>query len=311
MELFLGRFGGKALSWVGMSVLLAGSGAWAATPGGTALGTISPGPVGVSVGPGATYTFSADLDNPAPGRVSIARFPVQASYNVPAGPGGFLTFNAGYEYADYDWTEADFFGATHRLSLSAVGVRQIADSSWGVFGFGQLSWAAETGAPLGRGFSSTLVVGPAYSFSRDLSLTVGPLVSLQPERSARVFPVAGLNWRINEQWSARTLNGVIVTYAPDVEQRIQVDVSAEYRSRGIRLRRQLLPDGSDDRPAVSEREIAVGVGGAWQMTDHLILRGAVEYLFARRWNFRAGETQFDRVEAKSAPQVGMRLEYVF
>jgi hypothetical protein len=190
-------------------------------------------------------------------------------------------------------------------------LRRIPDSRWGIFGFGQVSWAAEMeGVSLGRGFSATTVVGPAYSFSRSLSVTGAILASVQPERDPRLFPVAAVNWRINEQWSLRTLNGAIVSYL-DPENRYQLDFSGEYRTRGIRLRRQALPDGTLARPAVEEREIAVGAGAAWRLADSVVVTAFAEYLFEREWRFYHDDRSFRTVTAESAPQLGLRLDWVF
>ncbi|MEX2381418.1 MAG: hypothetical protein WD490_03465 [Opitutales bacterium] len=270
---------------------------------------LTPSPQGFTVSTGASFAFPADLERADPGDVSIARYRARASYNFPSDPGEFLSLTGIFEHTDYDWSDAGLFGNTNRLSLSAIGLRQVGESRWGVFGLGQVSWAAESGAPLRRGFSSTWVFGPSYRITRDLAVTVGGLVNTQPERGTRVIPVAGLNWRISEQWSLRTLNGALLTYAPDP--RFQMNLFGEYRTRGIRLQRQLLPGGSTSRPAVGEREIAVGFGAAWRATENLTLRGSAEYLFAREWRFRADGSRFRTVEAESTPQVALRLAYDF
>lgn len=287
------------------------AGAWAGAAGSTALSTLSSAPARGSAGGAFSYVFPADLERGEPGDVSIVRYTTGVTYRFPGSPAGFLSVNANYEYTDYDWSEADLFGETHRFVLSAVGLRRFAESKWGLFGFGQLSVAAERPGDLGRGFSSTVILGPAYSFSRDLTLTTGILANTQPERSSRAFPVAAVDWRINDEWSLRTLNGAILSYAPNAEERLQVDFSAEYRTRGVRLRRQVLPDDSVGRPAVEEREVAIGAGVAWRLRENLIVQGYAEYLFSRRWQFREDKTRFRTVEAGDAPQAGLRLDYLF
>lgn len=284
----------------------------AAAPGsGTGLGALAPSAGNLSAGPGASFAFPADLEGGEAGDVSIVRYFLDGSYDVPSAPGSFLTLNASYEYADFDWSDADLLDESHRLAFSAIGLRRLGESNWGIFGYGQIGFAAEKAEDLDRGFSATLLAGPAYSFSRNLSVTVGSLVNVELEDSTDVFPVASVNWRINEQWRLRTLNGAILSYAPDAERLFQVDFFGEYRTRGIRLQRQLLPDNSVGRPAVEEREIAAGVGLAWQLREGLVLQGFAEYLFNRRWRFRDDDRDFRTVEVESTPQVGVRLDYAF
>lgn len=291
--------------WSLLPVVASGAG-----PGsGTGLGALSPEPARLSVGPGVSYAFPGSLKRGDPGDVSVVRYAVEASYSVPAAPGSFLTLTGGYEYADYDWSDADLFDESHRLNASAIGLRRLGESKWGLFGFGRVEWGAERAGDLGRGFSATAIVGPAYSFSRDLSVTVGVLTSVQPERSTRAFPVAALNWRIDPQWSLRTLNGAILTYTPEASSKVAVDFFAEYRTRGIRLREQVLPDNSIGRQAVEEREIAAGIGATWLLRENLVLQGFAEYLFERKWRFREDKTDIRTVEAKAVPQIGLRLSY--
>lgn len=286
--------------------------AWSAGPGsGTGLGALAPEPARLSVGPGVSYAFPASLRGGEPGDVSVARYALEGSYSFPAAPGSFLTLTGGYEYADYDWTDVALFDESHRLNVSAIGLHRLGESKWGLFGFGRVEWGAERAGDMGRGFSATAIVGPAYSFSRDLSVTLGVLTSVEPERSTRAFPVAALNWRIDPQWSLRTLNGAILTYRPEGSLQVAIDLFAEYRTRGIRLRERVLPDNSTGRPAVEEREIAAGVGAIWLLSETVVLQGFAEYLFDRRWRFREDKTDIRTVEAKAAPQIGLRLGYAF
>jgi hypothetical protein len=276
----------------------------------TALGALVPRTDGFTVGAGATHAFRAGLAN-APGDLSITRFPVRLSYNLPGGPQGFLSLNAVYEYADYDWSELDAFSSVHRVALSGVGLHRVGDSDWGLFGFGQVAWAAEQRvSTFGRALSGTAIAGPSYSFNRNLSVVAGALGSIRPERDPRFLPAAALNWRINDQWLLRTLNGALLSWTPAGQDRYQFDLSAEYRTRGFRIRS--LPAAPDtSRPAVEEKEIAAGAGASIRLTDRLILQAFAEYLFEREWEFRADKRQVRTAEADNTVQAGFRLDYLF
>lgn len=280
--------------------------------GGTGLGMVSPGAPGIAIGQGAALALPSDLKQPDSGTVRIARFPLSLSYRQPGGPSGFLAITGMYEYSDYNWSKEDLFDATNRFSLSAIGLRQLGDSDWSLFGFGQTSWVAETsGGSLSRGFSGNLAGGPAYAFNRDFSLSAGLLLSALPERNVRVFPIAALNWRIHPQWILRTLNGAVLTFLPDPEGDWQFDFTAEYRTRGIRLKSQNLPDGRRTAPAVEERAFATGLNASWRFHENFLLQAHADFLLAREWNFRADKSGYRKVEADHAFACGVRLDYLF
>jgi hypothetical protein len=312
MRISRGGLRQESLVLIGLSVMLVYGFAAAGGAGNTGLGALSPRPAGWSIGTGVSHAFAADLERGDPGDVAITRYPVRLSYNLPSDRRGFLSLNGVYEYSDYTWSETDLLDASNRVAFSAIGLRVLGESNWGLFGFGQVSWAAEAdGGSLGRGFSSTALVGPAYRFSRNLSVTAGALVTVQPERDPRVLPVAAVNWRINDQWSLRTLNGVMISYLPETDLRFQVDLFGEFRSRGIRLRRQLVEEERMLRPAVEEREIAAGTSVAWWVSENVVVQGSAEYLFARKWDLRAGDSRIRTLEAANTPQLAVRVDYVF
>jgi len=276
----------------------------------TALGALVPQGQGFTAGAGLTHAFASELSY-LPADISVTRFPVRLSYDVPGGPQGFLSLNALYEYSEYDWGGLPLFDSAHRVALSGVGLRRMGDSDWGIFGFGQVAWSAEDGMNLfHRSLSATVIAGPAYSFTRNFSLVVGGLASVQPERDPRFFPIAALNWRINDEWLLRTLNGAILSCTPADQDRYQFDVSAEYRTRSIRLRP--MPGFFAGRdPAVREKEIAVGAGASIRLTDRLAIQTFAEYLFAREWEFRWREAHIGSLEAGNTLQAGFRLDYLF
>ena len=196
------RRGWEVLFSVGFAAIwIAGGGIMFGQSGGnTPLGLVSPGASGGAIDAGISHGFSADLERSDPGDVGIIRYPVRLSYQSPRESEGAFILNLTYEYSDYDWSEADLFDAAESFGISAVGIRSFSESNWGLFGFGGVSWAAErNGGSLGRGFSSTVMGGPAYRFSPNLSVTAGVLVSTRPERDLRMIPVAAINWRIDER----------------------------------------------------------------------------------------------------------------
>lgn len=93
--------------------------------------------------------------------------------------------------------------------------------------------------------------------------------------------------------------------------RHQIEFSGEFRNRGIRLREQLLPDASSDRPSVEEREIAVGLGWTGRVTEMITVKIFAEYLFERKWRFRANEKTYRTVEAENAALVGFQVKHAF
>lgn len=276
----------------------------------TALGSLVPRDDGFTAGAGVTHAFQAGLGN-ASGDLSITRFPVRLSYDLSGGAQGFLSLSALYEYSNYNWSELDAFNASHRVGLSGVGLRRFSDTDWGIFGFGQLGWGAEEGvSTFNRALSATVIAGPSYSLNRNFSVVVGGLASIQPEEDPRFLPVAAINWRINDEWMLRTLNGAILGWKPAEQDRYQFDLSAEYRTRGLRIRSIPGAPGAND-PAVEEKEIAIGVGASVRLTNHLLLQTFAEYLFAREWEFRADDERVRTVDGNDTAQVGFRLDYRF
>jgi hypothetical protein len=257
------------------------------------------------VNPGFSHTFDAEFDE-LDTDISVTRFDTRVAYIMDAGPGE-LGLGGFYEFSWYDLDVADDEELNfHRLSLDAY-YKGMVNENWGYFGYGAITFAADTDADFTDGFMGTIAGGGRYVWSEDLSLGLGIAVSTALEDDPRVWPVIALNWNINDRWNLRTLNGATITYDVTGERKWFVDAGVRYQLREYRLDEDVFGDDA----SIVESMVVVEGGVTYRWSPNFAVRGFVGVAAARNYEFRNDDDDIVDDDTDPAPIVGFRLFMTF
>ena len=286
------------------------------TTSGTFLDVFSPEvPVGVTVGQGVSHTFDSNLKNGVPGDVSVTRLETTVSYRKAWEQNRLnVTFN--YEYSDYDWSGGAprFFGDTNSLSLNAIYQYQFDDSDWGAYMIGTVNLGAESGdVSLTSGDSYVASVGASYEFFKGFTLSFGALFISNPEQANQYWPVAFIDWRINEYLTLRTFNGATLVYDVFADTETVLDFTVQYNSRVVRLNAQPVPavGPGNYNPAMEEESVSASAGVTHKFGGPFYVRGYVQGDFFREFEFRAGGNKYQTIKADPGISLGFEIGATF
>jgi hypothetical protein len=257
------------------------------------------------VSAGFSHTFDAEFDHDEFGDVSVTRLDSRVAYIMDVGPGE-LGLGGFYEFSWYnlDILDDEEFNF-HRLSFDSF-YKGMVNENWGYFGYGAITFAADTDANLGDGIMGTVAGGARYVWSEDLSLGFGLSVSTSLEDDPRVWPVIALNWNINDRLNLRTLNGATLTYDITGERKLFVDGSVRYQLREYRLDDDALGPGSGDDQSIIESMIVGEAGVTYRFTPQFGVRGFVGFVAAREFEVRSDDDEIGDEDADAAPIIGLR-----
>lgn len=282
------------------------------TTSGTFLDVFSPEvPLGFTLGQGVSYGFPTNLKDNVPGDLSILRAETSLSYRKRWEENSLnVTFN--YEYSDYDWGGGapSFFGSTNDLGLTAIYQHKFDASDWGAYLLGTARLGAETGdVSLTSGDSYFIGGGASYSFFKDLTVSFGALAIFNPEQATRVWPVAFIDWRINDHLQLRTFNGATLVYDIDADRETVLDFTVQYNSRIFRLNSQPIPTqaGVVTNPVVEEESVSATVGVTHRFGGPFYIRAFVQGDFFREYQFRANRNKYQTIKTDPGATVGFEI----
>lgn len=282
------------------------------TTSGTFLDAFSPEvPIGATLGQGVSHTFDSNLKNGVPGDVSVTRLETTLSYRK-AWENSRLNVTFNYEYADYDWSGGAprLFGDTNSLGLNAIYQQQFDRSDWGAYFIGSAQLGAEAGdVSLTSGDAYTASVGLSYAFFKDFTFSFGALMISNPEQAIRYWPVAFLDWRINQYLTLRTFNGATLVYDVFADTETVLDFTVQYNSSVVRLNSQPVPvvGPGNYNPAMEEESVSASVGVTHKFGGPFYVRGYVQGDFFREFQFRAGGNKYQTVKADPGISLGFEI----
>lgn len=199
---------------------------------------------------------------------------------------GQLALDAGYSWLEADWqgsglagSGAVLFDNAETFSVGGVWSRRLS-GAWGgtVFVGLEDSVAGDSvygGADTGDGLAASLGLGARYDFSRDFALTLGFLMEDNPAGMDDDFlPYVGIYWRISEEWTLQTREGVLLEYSLSPE--LSVTGSALWDSRELALGK----DGTAD-VVYEEEGIRLGLRVNWRVGEGWIIEPHISYSVAR------------------------------
>jgi len=184
-----------------------------AQPGRPAQGS---GPWSFSVKGGAAHQFETDLDSG--GSFSVNRLYIQPGVSYAASARLGLSFNIGYGYDGYDFSNATGLGNSPWENINSwrvsAPVRYQAYDRWSLFAVPSVRWYYESGASASDSMTGGVLVAAAYKVSDSLSIGPGVGVFSQLEDDALIFPILAIQWQITDRLDLSTGQGLAATVGP-------------------------------------------------------------------------------------------------
>lgn len=282
---------------------------WAQSPTGgtTFLDIISPQQeLGFTLSQNYEHAFSTDLKNGFNGDVSSDSFTTGLEY-ANNWRTGFVRAGFGYDYTDWDWSGPNYITNTQKLSLQAISGQRFDGTDWGIFGLLGGSLGAETsGASLGDGYSYRFGFGGTYYWGKRNSVSLGVMVIGQTEYDLKVLPLPILNWQITDQLNLRTFNGFTLTYDIFGDNQTNVDFTTQYESDTFRLKNQTIQPGLTGDPIVDKDSVVVSVGVTQRFLKSLYVRGYVEGIVYREFDFRYSRNNYRTIKTDPGVAIGLQ-----
>jgi len=187
---------------------------------------------------GARWQPDADwFDN---NRVDISRATLSGGLRFRLGPAALGSVAVDYEPSQYRFASgADQaflrLPDTARMTRLTAGGALPLDPSWSLFAAGDVGWALVNGAAATDGCTYGGLVSARKQCTTNVAVTLGLFVHTRLAASARLLPIPGIEWQINDRLGLRTAQGLVLTYRLDARRRWQVDGSLLVENREYRL----------------------------------------------------------------------------
>jgi len=209
----------------------------------------------LTLSPSAELTLPAEYDD---ADLTVSRAGADLSAEYWFSQQLVATLGVGGEYSRYALSNLDDAAGIDEPLNDALstsirpGVRFNFWRQWGTFAFGTFRFAGDPGVDLDKAFTGGGAAGARWSPSDSLTLLLGAGATSQLDDTTSYYPVLGVNWQINDQWSLDTLGtGGAIRYRLGDQWRF--GLGARYESRDYRLDDDAsVPDGvlRDDRALV-------------------------------------------------------------
>ncbi len=255
------------------------------------------------------HLFSANLNDGASGSLRTDRLALglQSSQDWTE---DHLSISLAYAYINYDFSGTQSpFGNVQKLGVNLLYSHDF-NPDWGAFGFISTGDSAETATDLDKGDQHAFAAGPTYNYSKVLTLSAGPMFYTRMEDSNTWTLMAQAKWLFLPQWELRAYagidNGATVSYDVFNNRATVADASLEYNSRWFRLR-----DLPGAKQAVNESDGTFKVGLRQAINESVFVRGYVEYVFSREYQFHVNGNSANSFGVSSAWGLGLELGVAF
>lgn len=200
---------------------------------------------------------------------------------------------------DFDSTAIDLYNQTNRLTASAFYAYQI-DRRWSAFATGALNFSAQSYCDWGNGMQGFIGAGAIYNFSRSLSIGAGAMAYSRMDRDWIGFPIAFIQWRINEKLTLKTFSGAALLWDVRGDERLVIDATFEYKNNYSRL---------DNGSSCADSWYQFSVGATYSPFKCCHIGVQVGGMFGREIEFR--RTSLSDIDADAAPFVCINASMSF
>ena len=232
---------------------------------------------------------------------------------------GQLAWDLGYEWIEADWKGSLFSGVQGQLYEE---VETLSGSvMWTGFRGKEWSYSVLAGVQSSRGsdgiwekadFADAL----GYSLGASLNYQVNPTLllgfgAMYKSNPAGIdedwFPIVQIFWEINEEWTLRTRNGVVLIWEPEVTGvEDEWTFSALWRSRNWHL-----GDAGPFEMGYEDEGIALGIAYRLEPLPGLGIEPELAYLFNREVTLWEGGRKLLETDLEKGWLYGIRITYAF
>ncbi|MGE9295653.1 MAG: hypothetical protein ACQKBV_05140 [Puniceicoccales bacterium] len=266
--------------------------------------------LGFTISQNFEYAFASDLQENYNGDLGAARYTTGIDYATNWNR-GFWRAGVSYEYNDWQWGGPEYFGDTTEINFNTIFGQRFLDSDWGLVAVLGASLGAENnGGNFGRGGSYRAGLALTYYWGDWNSFSFGAMAIGQEESDMYVLPLPILNWQITDRLNLRTFNGFTLSYDVMGDNSTSVDLTSEYESDLFRLKTRpsnpLVTGTFTSTPTVEKEAVVVATGITHRFTEMFYIRGYVEGIVYRKFEFRENHSTFRTI--KTDPTIALGFQ---
>jgi len=236
----------------------------------------------------ASYRFRGDLDNDS-GSVGIFRTGAGVTVTAPIQPRHRLSVTMGTEQSYYDFSSSAMLIAgdpepwdhIQSYTVGANFATQWTETISSLL-IGSINFAGEGSAAFSDGFTGGGGAALILKLSEGFDLTGGVFVRSKLGGGVYVFPIIGIDWRINKQWRLSNENqpGLYLSY--EIDEHWRLSVGARYDSQEFRLENDnVVPNGIG-----SDERIPATFGVDWTPAPNITVQARVGALVYQKLKLR-------------------------
>lgn len=259
------------------------------------------------------------------GDISYHVFSGQVNVATPVGQNGTLRIGVDYEYlaADNDTTSPaeKTFSETgtvvstvrepHRdlqsFNVTGTYVYDI-DETWDAWAFGGLSIGYENTAGLGNANEITAGLGATYKVRDGFTVFAGVFGGIREENDDVIYPIVGFFWRVTEQFTLYTRNGVFGMFSLDSDRTHVLDFGIEYdvqtyaiSDETVRNYQEPVPGSPGERVAPEDAvarysAFPATIGYTYRIDETFSVRVHGQLVFDAKYELRAEGREFNQID---------------
>lgn len=254
----------------------------------------------------ASYRFRSDLDN-GTGEVGIFRSGMGVTITAPVPPRNRLSVTLGTEQSWYDFSSSALLvpGDTRpwrhiqSYTLGANFATQWTETLSSLL-IGNINFAGEGTAAFGDGFTGGGGAALILKLSEGFDLTGGVFVRSRLGGGVYVFPIVGIDWRINKQWRLSNENqpGLYLSY--EIDENWRLSAGARYDFSEFRLEQDnFVPNGIG-----SDERVPVTFGVDWTPTPNVTVQARIGAMVYEKLKLRNSQRDtLGESDVKAGPYI--------
>lgn len=222
----------------------------------------------------------------------------------------FISADFSYRWKSFNWNNSpNYITDTGAYEINIIAEQKLDDDDWSFVGLVSSQMEAEyNGGDIPSSISYQFGGSIQYEMTPRLKLGLGVAVSDSPLNTVRVWPMLLLHWKINQQLTLSSSNGLKLVFEPDADKTNRFDLAVSYNSSYIGLHTQETLPGQFARPIVRDTSIDLVAGVEHQLNPWLRLRAAVDGRVYSEYEFYQDKTHYNTL--RPDPSIGFSLRAI-
>lgn len=219
----------------------------------------------------------------------------------------FVDASFSYRWRSMNWNNTpNYITDTGKYVVNILAFQKLGNDEWSFVGLVNTTMEAEyNGGDIPSSDSYLFGAGLQYDVSPRLKIGLGATVDYSPMDQVKVWPLLLLHWKINQQLSLSSSNGLRLVYEPDQDKRLRMDLSVQYDRNYMGLHNQPTSPGMESRPLAQETNLDLVAGIEHQINSWLRLRASVDGRVYSEYEFYQGKNRYRTIRPE--PSVGFTI----